>query len=103
MSQKRYPLLRPSSAIIDNLTLGAYVEAAMLDVLHDETLSPEEKVAGLDALARFARSMGDHWRNVSRYYGQSAERIWHRMAGLDPEGLPTAEMVTRIPEVGGRR
>jgi hypothetical protein len=97
----RYQLLRPGSAHIDNQRLGGYIEAAALDVVHDESLSPDEKVGGLVALAALSRDLGDHWTQTNRYYGQSAERIWHRMCGLTPEGQPQPEHVARaqgLPE-----
>jgi hypothetical protein len=79
----------------------------MLDVLHADDLSPEEKAVGLRVLAGLAHSLSGHWRLNSRYYGESAERVWWRMSGLDRDGEVSEQMNARArgweePDYEGR-
>lgn len=94
----RHSLPRPSKPVMSHWDLGAYIEAELYDVLHGDQ-APDDKVAQMHALAAFARSVSTHWALVSKFYGQSAERVWFAMCGLDREGMPTAEMVNRVSDV----
>lgn len=99
MSRHRLP--KPSKPAISHLDLGAHIEAELFDVLHSGQ-SPDDKVIAMHALARLARSVSTHWALTNRYYGQSAERIWYAMCGLDRDGMPTAEMIARVSDVAER-
>lgn len=95
----KFRLLRPGGHHIDNSTLGAYLEAAMWDVVHNDTMADEEKVAAIFVLAGLAVRIGDHWRSVNPYFSEHAERLWFRMAGLARDGMPRADLLGRIAEV----
>jgi hypothetical protein len=96
---RKYRLHPAGRTTIDHMALSGYIEATAYDVLHDDQLGGVEKVVSLHALARLTRALSDHWRQNSRYYGESAERVWFRMAGLDHDGLPTPEMIERVSDL----
>ena len=80
--------LNPFAPRIGMSELGAYILGRMVEVVHADEMSAEEKVAAIRALADLAADLSVFWASAYPSYGVRAEHIWHRLAGLSREGDP---------------
>lgn len=89
-------LVRP---IISANDVGAHVEAALYDVLHDDVATPSEKRAALGVLAYLAQTLSVTWGHRMDGYGGTSEALFYRLCGLTGTGEVPMDILDRIEPV----